>query len=238
MAADLSYPVVCMHLLANLDVYAYSSIFRTDENGAGCTEPIIMPVGVSGSFVVEPFIECDTVDIQHVPISQLDQHASYATAAIIAHRILPDVHSSTDVHHAGVVQLAPPQYLLTALEQCNQLNVPKGSRLEDYTVDAKDSRLNTAGGGGEVVAFPLVHNVASAATVAQLSMEQRSGLVEVTIGVYGPIGLMVAMTPAMALKHGGVLSLGEKFATGGGVCLTPPPPDIIPTASLQVWQLQ
>lgn len=199
-----------------------------------------MPAGICGSFIVEPFIECDAVGMQHVPISELVQHPSYATAANIARHAFPDFSSSSSDNHTSeqegaVRKPSPSQYLLDALEQGHKVSTTAESGFEDCSIE-EEAQFSEAGGDGEMVAFPLVHNIRSAATVAQLSRQEKSGLVEVTIGVYGVAGEMVAMTPSMTLKNGAVLSLGEKFATGGGVSLTPPPPDIVPEDSVQVCQ--
>ena len=78
------------------------------------------------------------------------------------------------------------------------------------------------------------HNLQSGAAVSRLRRETVSGLVEVTIGVYGTAGAMQAMQPSMQLKSGAFLSLQEKFETGRGVCLTPPPPEVVPAESLKV----
>lgn len=192
-----------------------------------------MPAGICGSFIVEPFIECDSVDMQHVPISELEEHPSYATAANIAHHAFPDLSSSsTDGDHAAKSPPpSPAQYLLDAVEQGNQLSTTAEDDFEDLPAEEEGERDS---GDGEVVPGPLMHNIACAATVAQLSRQQNSGFVEVTIGVYGAAGEMVAMVPSLTLKNGTVLSLGEKFATGGGVSLTPPPVSIVPEESLQV----
>lgn len=88
--------------------------------------------------------------------------------------------------------------------------------------------------GADAVQLELVHNLQSATQVTRLRREEVSGLVEVTVGVYGTAGDMQAMIPSMQLKSGSVLSHDEKFQTGGGVCLTPPPPEIIPRESLLV----
>jgi hypothetical protein len=186
-----------------------------------------MPKAICCSFVVEPFIECDTVTFKHVPMSEI-QHQSRLIAERIARDIIPDAEKSPRQRPS------PSQYLLNAVQQSSQLNIPPENVLEDGNVAGEYSPPDKSSRREQDVAFPLVHNIASDATVSQLCLAHRTGLVEVTIGVYGLPGDMTAMTPSMTLKEGGVLSIREKFSTGHGVCLTPPPPEIIPEASLQV----
>jgi hypothetical protein len=50
-----------------------------------------------------------------------------------------------------------------------------------------------------------------------------TGWVEVTVGVIGPKGAMVAMNPSITIASQGILSLEEKFMGGTGVNVTPPP---------------
>lgn len=195
-----------------------------------------MPVGVCGRFIVEPLIESNLVSFQHVPISRMHS-ASYESAASIADHIIPNV----DVAE-GLRQQDPSQYLLNAAEECDQVPVAADDVVDHSSAPAEgsanDRGTEESAEEGEAIPFPLVHNVSSTATVTQLSMEQHNGLVEVTIGLYGPVGEMVAMTPSMILKQGGILSFAESCASGHGACLTPPPADIVPAASLQVRERQ
>ncbi|KAF3682467.1 hypothetical protein FXO38_01283 [Capsicum annuum] len=58
--------------------------------------------------------------------------------------------------------------------------------------------------------------------------------VEVTVGVVGKRGSMRSLTPSVTVKEsGGILSLEEKFQGGTGINLTPPPPSIMSSATLE-----
>ena len=53
--------------------------------------------------------------------------------------------------------------------------------------------------------------------------KRDTGWVEVTVGVLGKKGSMMAMNPSITVASSGVLSLEEKFMGGTGVNITPPP---------------
>jgi D-alanine--D-alanine ligase len=53
--------------------------------------------------------------------------------------------------------------------------------------------------------------------------ERDTGWVEVTVGVLGKRGSMMAMNPSITVASSGILSLEEKFMGGTGVNITPPP---------------
>jgi D-alanine--D-alanine ligase len=55
------------------------------------------------------------------------------------------------------------------------------------------------------------------------SQERDTGWVEVTVGVLGKKGSMMAMNPSITVASSGILSLEEKFMGGTGVNITPPP---------------
>lgn len=57
--------------------------------------------------------------------------------------------------------------------------------------------------------------------------EDRSGWVEVTVGLLGEQGAMRAFDPSITVAEGSVLTLEEKFQGGTGVNLTPPPEHVI-----------
>ena len=62
-----------------------------------------------------------------------------------------------------------------------------------------------------------------------LVWENKTGLVEVTVGVIGKKGEMKAMSPSITVASGNILSLEEKFQGGTGVNITPPPAEYVPT---------
>jgi D-alanine--D-alanine ligase len=53
--------------------------------------------------------------------------------------------------------------------------------------------------------------------------ERDTGWVEVTVGVLGPRGEMRALNPSITIAGNRVLSVQEKFMSGTGINLTPPP---------------
>ena len=53
--------------------------------------------------------------------------------------------------------------------------------------------------------------------------ERDTGWIEVTVGVLGKKGSMMAMNPSITVASSGILSLEEKFMGGTGVNITPPP---------------
>jgi len=60
-----------------------------------------------------------------------------------------------------------------------------------------------------------------------LSYQQITGWIELTVGVLESRGVYHALTPSITLAAGAVLSLEEKFQGGTGVNLTPPPARIL-----------
>jgi D-alanine-D-alanine ligase-like ATP-grasp enzyme len=61
------------------------------------------------------------------------------------------------------------------------------------------------------------------ASSSRLAWADRTGWVEVTVGVVGTRGAMHALAPSVTVAREGVLSLQEKFMGGTGVNITPPP---------------
>eukprot|EP00892_Ulva_mutabilis_P002530 jgi/Ulvmu1/12278/UM087_0012.1 len=102
--------------------------------------------------------------------------------------------------------------------------------------DTEGSESDAAAEAEVRLPVEMAHNVQSDAFVTRLRRKHVSGLVEVTIGVYGTPGAMQAMQPSMQLKSGTTLSVSDKFQTGAAVCITPPPEELVPAASLQVAQ--
>lgn len=159
-------------------------------------DPIPMPATIISSFLVEPFVETDTVQVEMVKITEAGDDSMFPAEAALAR---------------GQVELVD--------------SPPGGGTSSDA-----DGRV-----AGEVsVGVAMPHNMNSGVDVTKLRRHHISGLVEVTIGVYGTAGAMQAMQPSMQLKSGASLSFKDKFQTGGSACLTQPPPELVPAASLQV----
>lgn len=63
----------------------------------------------------------------------------------------------------------------------------------------------------------------------KLHWQNKSGWVEVTVGVLGKLGHLKALNPSITVASGNVLSLEEKFQGGTGVNITPPPTQFVST---------
>ncbi|MEV6930679.1 hypothetical protein AB0M46_40185 [Dactylosporangium sp. NPDC051485] len=83
---------------------------------------------------------------------------------------------------------------------------PQHLLFEDY-IDTDDVRVEHHGGQAELV----------------WGRDRDTGWIEVTVGVIGPKGAMVAMNPSITVASAGILSLEEKFMGGTGINITPPP---------------
>lgn len=62
---------------------------------------------------------------------------------------------------------------------------------------------------------------------SELRVTERTGLIEMTVGVLERNGRLVALPPSITVTDGEVLTVEEKFQGGTGVNLTPPPESII-----------
>lgn len=58
-------------------------------------------------------------------------------------------------------------------------------------------------------------------------INDRTGIVEITVGVYGDESHLKALNPSITVSSSSILTLEEKFQGGTGVNLTPPPEHII-----------
>lgn len=64
----------------------------------------------------------------------------------------------------------------------------------------------------------------------KLLWQKETGYIEITMGLTGKKGKMVAMQPSMTVAIGNVLTLEEKFQGGTGINITPPPEQFVPRA--------
>jgi D-alanine--D-alanine ligase len=67
----------------------------------------------------------------------------------------------------------------------------------------------------------------------ELKRVQKSGWVEVTVGVLENKGKLHALNPSITVAEGAVLSVEEKFQGGTGVNITPPPRSLVSMAHLE-----
>lgn len=68
----------------------------------------------------------------------------------------------------------------------------------------------------------------------ELSYQQKTGWIELTVGVIEHQGNYHALSPSITVAQGAVLSLEEKFQGGTGVNLTPPPDSIVTLAQIKL----
>ncbi|MBI4022713.1 hypothetical protein HY375_00935 [Candidatus Berkelbacteria bacterium] len=61
----------------------------------------------------------------------------------------------------------------------------------------------------------------------EMLWKRQTGVIEITVGVYGQEGQMTAMNPSITVASGSVLSVEEKFQGGTGVNITPPPEEYV-----------
>jgi D-alanine--D-alanine ligase len=61
----------------------------------------------------------------------------------------------------------------------------------------------------------------------QLRIEPKQGWVELTVGVLEEQGLYRSFLPSITVAEGSILSLEEKFQSGTGINLTPPPIEVL-----------
>ncbi len=66
----------------------------------------------------------------------------------------------------------------------------------------------------------------------ELKITNKTGWVEITVGVLGAQGKMVSLHPSLTVAEGEVLSLEEKFQGGTGINITPPSKEIVKPAVL------
>ncbi|MER7007955.1 hypothetical protein ABT297_33605 [Dactylosporangium sp. NPDC000555] len=104
------------------------------------------------------------------------------------------------IKDAGFSLLSPDQLVEMPTDR------PQHLLFEDY-IDTDDVRVEDHSGAAELV----------------WGRDRDTGWIEVTVGVIGPKGAMVAMNPSITVASAGILSLEEKFMGGTGINITPPP---------------
>lgn len=113
---------------------------------------------------------------------------------------------------SGAGRLQGGSFSLLTAGQIIELPTEKQTRLlfEEY-IETDDIRVDDTS-----------LNTSSAASLIW-GRERDTGWVEVTVGVLGKKGSMMAMNPSITVASSGILSLEEKFMGGTGVNITPPP---------------
>ncbi|MEV8513540.1 hypothetical protein [Dactylosporangium sp. NPDC051484] len=110
--------------------------------------------------------------------------------------------------NAGARRIKDAGFSLLSPDQLVEMptNRPQHLLFEDY-IDTDDVRVEDHSGAAELV----------------WGRDRDTGWIEVTVGVIGPKGAMVAMNPSITVASAGILSLEEKFMGGTGINITPPP---------------
>jgi D-alanine--D-alanine ligase len=113
---------------------------------------------------------------------------------------------------SGAPRLQGDSFSLLPAGQIIELPTKKQTRLlfEEY-IETDDIRVDD-----------ISSDTSSAASLIW-GQKRDAGWVEVTVGVLGKKGSMMAMNPSITVASSGVLSLEEKFMGGTGVNITPPP---------------
>jgi len=110
--------------------------------------------------------------------------------------------------NAGARRIKGAGFSLLSPDQLVEMPTSRPQHLlfEDYT-DTDDVRVDDHSGQAEL----------------SWGRDRDTGWIEVTVGVIGPKGAMVAMNPSITVASAGILSLEEKFMGGTGINITPPP---------------
>jgi D-alanine-D-alanine ligase-like ATP-grasp enzyme len=113
--------------------------------------------------------------------------------------------------NAGATRLTGEGFSLLSPQQLIELPTSRPSRLLfEAFIDTDDVVVEDHRGLGE-------------ASGLRWGEQRSTGWIEVTVGVLGHRGAMVAMNPSITVASSGILSLEEKFMGGTGVNITPPP---------------
>ncbi len=90
-----------------------------------------------------------------------------------------------------------------------EIEMPNNPQLQDYIVE------------------PLVEVDSIIVQDNLLIVENRTGWIEMTVGIVEEGGSYYSLNPSVAISENDILSLEEKFQGGTGINLTPPPEDIV-----------
>jgi D-alanine--D-alanine ligase len=120
-----------------------------------------------------------------------------------------DLRRYLELINAGVARLNGAEFSQLTAGQRIEMPTSRPSFLlfEDY-VETDDVRVSDSTTASAELAW---------------GRDRDTGWIEVTVGVLGPQGEMVAMNPSITVASAGILSLEEKFMGGTGVNITPPP---------------
>jgi len=85
---------------------------------------------------------------------------------------------------------------------------------------------------------PYITTDAIQVTKQQLHHEEKTGWLELTIGVISKNDHPHAFNPSITIAEGAVLTIEEKFQGGTGINITPPPPTLLTTAQITTIKAQ
>lgn len=103
----------------------------------------------------------------------------------------------------------------TLPDQENIVELPQNAYLKEYVIEP----------------FIVVDTIK--AIEDQLLIEERTGWVEITVGVLEKQGKYHSLSPSISLAENAILSVEEKFQGGTGINLTPPPDEIISSNQIE-----
>ncbi len=131
---------------------------------------------------------------------------------------------------AGVIKLASQGDIDRYVEfiSSSEISIPAGtlSDQENIVELPKDSH--------EYIIEAFIEIDEIKATDDKLIIEEKSGWVEMTVGITESMGKYHSLNPSITVAVNSVLSVEEKFQGGTGINLTPPPNEIISSSQLKI----
>ncbi len=133
------------------------------------------------------------------------------------------VKPNADGCSSGVIKLTSAQ----DLEKYGQFLLCSESTVPPATFDGQLEIVEIPNASVDLIFEPFVQCDKLYVCDHEVMLEQVSGWVELTVGVYEREGEVRVMSPSVTVTKGAILSLEEKFQGGTGINLTPPPAHII-----------
>lgn len=129
---------------------------------------------------------------------------------------------------AGVVLLRAQEHLQAYLDLMEE----KAPYIPGNTFPGQASEIELPSADTTLMIEPYIETDKVRIKNHDLWVEERTGWVELTVGVLEKQGVYHSLNPSMTVASHAVLSLEEKFQGGTGVNLTPPPEVVIPTEKI------
>ena len=178
--------------------------------------------------IVAPKQSLATSDLQHASHQRVRAYWEELVRALQTKQLI--VKPQSDGCSSGIVQLTSAHDLARYLELLH-LRVP---RIPAETFAGQDQEVEMPLILPPRLLFePFIETDKIRAVGQELRVHERSGWIEVTVGVLEHAGVLKALSPSITVAEGVVLSVEEKFQGGTGVNLTPPPSDILSARVVQ-----